>query len=264
MGSDKRQAKTQEKARQLREQARELKQQAREMTRDSGLEERASELAEQATELATRVRESEALARAQAKGSELAGRAREAIQESGLDERAADLGKRVRESERYQTARDQAGERSDKALAAVGGWLAQGPAAKKMGLRAVDRKRTTGKWLLALLGVIAGFAAGAITGARKKETVDELSSIAGRIGQDTPDMGTPAAQKPIADEVRTRLGEDPRTSTLPKLNVNVAEGTVFVRGAVPEGTDEDAIRAVVGTVPGVQDIDLQLTSSASS
>jgi osmotically-inducible protein OsmY len=275
MRSVKRQAKArtknQERAKQLREQARDLKANARELTKDAKLDERASDLVEQAQDLAARIRASEAVAKAQArgedlasKGGELAEKAREAWHDSGWDERAADMAKQVKESDQYQTASKQVGETTDKALAAVGEWISHGPAAEKLGVRPVDKKRTAGKWVLVLIGIAAGFAAGVVIGARKKDTVDEVTSLAGRLGQDTPDIGAPAAQKPIADEVRTRLGEDPRTSALPKLNVNVAEGTVFVRGAVPEGTDEDAIRAVVGTVPGVEDVDLQLSSSTSN
>ncbi len=268
MGSSRRQLKAhkkaQEKAKQMRTQARDLKAEARELTKNTGIDQRAADLAEQAAELAERVRKSDALAVAQEKGGEYASKAREALHEAGVDERAAELARAVRESDQYKVARENAGEATDRALAAVGGWIGSGPAAEKLGVKPASAKRTTGKWLVAVLGVVAGFVAGMVVGARKSETIGEATRLAGRVGQDTPDIGAPAAQKPIADEVRTRLGEDPRTSDLPRLNINVAEGTVFVRGAVPEGTDEDALRAVIATVPGVEDIDLQLTVSTGS
>jgi hypothetical protein len=47
------------------------------------------------------------------------------------------------------------------------------------------------------------------------------------------------------------------------VNVNVAEGTVFVRGPLPEGVDEQAVRDVIAKVPGVTDVDLQLTTTTS-
>jgi hypothetical protein len=37
---------------------------------------------------------------------------------------------------------------------------------------------------------------------------------------------------------------------------------VFVRGSVPAGADETAIREVVAGVPGVTDVDLQVTAGA--
>lgn len=263
-----------ERAGKLREQARELKAQARDLTRDAKLDERVADLVEQAQDLADRARASEGLKRAQVRGGELAAlggemalkardTARESWHDSGLNDRAADLAQRVKESEQYRTASHQGRDAADRALASIGDWLSHGPAAKKLGVRPANKRRSAGMWLLGVLGVAAGFAAGMVMGARKKATVDEFQSVVGRIGQDTPDIGAPAAQKPVADEVRTRLGQDPRTSELPKLNINVAEGTVFVRGAVPEGTDEEAIRAVVGTVPGVEDIDLQLSTRAA-
>ena len=242
----------------LRKQAKELKSQAKTIAKDAKLEERAAELAEQANQLAERVRESEALAKAQATGEELLDKAREQIHERGIDDKAAELAEKVRDSEQYRQARATASEATDKTLASVGDWLTQSPAGEKLGVRPVNKKRSAGKWLLAGAGVVAGFVAGVVAGSRKHETVEELERIASRVGQDTPDLATPADQKPVADEVRTRLGQDPRTSALPKLNINVAENTVFVRGAVPEGTDEEEIRAVIATVPGVEDIDLRV------
>ena len=251
------------KATSLRKQAKELRSHARELGKEAKLEERAAGVADHASDLAHRVRDSDSVAKMAAKSEQLVDKAREQIHESGLDERAADLAERVRKSDQYKKARDSASDATDKTLDRVGDWISHGPAADKLGVRPKSKSRSAGKWMLALFGVAAGFAAGVVTGARKHETVEELERIAGRVGQDTPDIGAPASQAPIADEVRTRLGQDPRTSDLPKLNVNVAESTVFVRGAVPADTDEEAIRAVIATVPGVEDIDLQLATTAS-
>lgn len=245
----------------LRKQAKELRSQAKDVAKDAKLEERAADLAEQVGELAQRIRESDAMAKAQATGEELIEKAREQISDAHLDERAAELAERVRDSDQYKQAMATAGEATDKTLARVGDWISHGPAADKLGVKPKSKKRTFSKWMLAGMGVVAGFAAGVVTGARKHETVEELERVAGRVAQDTADIGAPPAQKPIADEVRTRLGEDPRTSGLPRLNINVAENTVFVRGSVPESIDQEAIRSVISTVPGVEDIDLQLTTA---
>ena len=270
MGMSKRRRKAAEKkVAQLRSQAKDLRQEARKIAKDAGLDERASDLADAAQDLAERVRESDRLARAQergvevaglaaAKGGELAGRAREALAESGIDERAQEVAERVRDSEQYQQARATAGEATDRALKGMGHWLSRGPAAEKLELE--PKRRGPSRRGVAVLALAVGFVASVLAGAQKKATVDEVGRLAGRIGQDTADIGAPAAQKTVEDEIRTRLGEDPRTAELPKLNINVAEGTVFVRGSIPASADQEAIRAVISTVPGVEDIDLQLTT----
>lgn len=63
----------------------------------------------------------------------------------------------------------------------------------------------------------------------------------------------------LVHEVRAHLGRDDRTADLSGLAINVAEGTVFVRGTVPSGFDESVVREVVASVPGVTDVDLQVS-----
>lgn len=266
------------KAAGLAEQARELSEQAREQAREARLDERATELAERVAELAERVRDSEALAKAHVKSSELAERARDKIKDSPLEDRATELAERVRKSETAEQAKVTAQQAkataqrvSDEQLGRLGGWLARGKPAEKLHVQ--PAKRRLPAWLALLVGAGIGYLIGTLTAPKRGEELrhelaqrgtelkDDLAVTAQRVQQDTEDMAAPAAQKPIADEVRTRLGEDPRTSALPKLNVNVAEGTVFVRGSLPAGFDESAIRDVVASVPGVDDVDLQLTAS---
>jgi osmotically-inducible protein OsmY len=73
------------------------------------------------------------------------------------------------------------------------------------------------------------------------------------------DEGTGPAGPALVEEIRSTLDADPRTAGLPGLSINVAESTVFVRGSVPQGYDEASIREVVAAVPGVTDVDLQVT-----
>lgn len=248
--------------------------QARSQMRDTGtgLEERAAELAERAADLAERVRDSAAFTKAQAKGSELADRTRVKLKEAELDQRANELADRVRQSEAAQSTLATAQRMSDEQLSRLGGWLSQGKAAEKLGVR--PARRGLPAWLAALIGVGVGYLIGTLTAPKRGEDLrselaersnewkDDLATTAQRLQQDTADSSAPPSEKPIADEIRTRLGEDPRTAELPKLNVNVAEGTVFVRGSLPAGFDESAIRDVVASVPGVEDIDLQVTASS--
>jgi hypothetical protein len=236
-----------------------------EQTREAGLDERAGEMA----------------GRIQARSRELTSRTREWLSQSGIDERASELASRVRESEPARQARERATKLSDEALARVGQKLATGKAAEKLHLQ--PEKRSRPWWLLALLGVAAGYAAGMLTARKRQQVREDLAGTAGRLSTQAAQPATgaeratgpgletrtgppaddtaPPAQTMIADRIRTRLGEDSRTRELPRLNINVAEGTVFVRGTVPSGFDESAIREVIGSVPGVTDIDLQVTAS---
>ena len=61
----------------------------------------------------------------------------------------------------------------------------------------------------------------------------------------------------IADAVRRELAEDATTTTL-RLEVEVRQGTVFLRGAVDGLEDADNAEAVAGRVPGVREVREQL------
>lgn len=232
--------------------------------------ERAAELAERAgegaqrtaAEAARRLRDSEALARAQVTADELAGRAKGAWHGAHLDERTAELAERVRESEAAQRAADRTRQLSETGLAALGAWLASGPAAGKLG---VKKRRSWPVWLVGLLGVAVGFAAARFTADRSGADIrNDLTAAADRLASRTTGAVDQAASAAgptatvLADTVRVALQGDPRTASVSEVNINVAEGTVFVRGEVPSDVDQDAIRDVIRAVPGVRDVDLQL------
>lgn len=236
---------------------------------------RASDLDDRAEEALDRAKKSDAYK----KGTELAGKAKKKWKKSGFDARASelarqardsDLAKQIRESETTQQARKGAQRFSDEQLERLGEWLTASKAGKKLGIK--PKRRWTA--VLALgVGVGAGWAIGVLTAPKRGEEIrreladqsssfrDDLAKSAERLRQDTDTASAPPAQE-LADQVRSRLGDDPRTADLPKLNVNVAEGTVFVRGTLPGGYEEDTVRSVVASVPGVEDVDLQLTSES--
>jgi hypothetical protein len=220
-------------------------------------------------DVAERVAKAEPVAVAQERGGHLAKEARRRVEDADHDDKVADLSKRLQKSPPAQQAREAKRELANRDLRELaerplseagqraGQRLAGGKAGQRLGIKPARRRWQF--WVLALAGVGIGYGIGVLTAPRRGEVVrDELVRSAERLGQDTADHSAPPAEKPLADKVRTRLGEDPRTSQLPKLNVNVAEGTVFVRGSVPDGFDETVIRDVISTVPGVEDIDLQL------
>lgn len=231
-------------------------------------------------ERAAKVRESEAYA----KGQDIAARTGQRVREARLDERAADVAAKLRDAELIRRALETANTLTDRQLARLGQQLAGGKVGQRLGLRPSKRRFP---WLAAALGAACGYAAGMLTAPKPGEELrGTLSQRVGGLGgptgtagqamgpgleargqggaapgtmaQSTPDLAAPPADKPLEDRIRTQLGQDPRTSDLPSLNINVVEGTVFVRGSVPEDFDSEQIRAVVADVPGVTDVDLQV------
>jgi gas vesicle protein len=179
--------------------------------------------------------------------------------------KADELGRRVAESDAVSTGRENASRRTAQALTGLGAWLATGERGKRLG---ISRSRRAGGigWIMGVIGVGVGYAAGVLTAPKEGREIreklisrggDAFGSVAGRIGQDWDDT-TPPFERPLADKVRTRLGEDPRTADLPSLNINVVNGTVVVRGSVPDNADQGAIADVISSVEGVDDVDIKL------
>lgn len=201
-------------------------------------------LDEKTSDAIDRVRSSDAYHKAQAKADE--------------------LGKRVAESDALAAGRDTASRRTAQALTGLGAWLATGERGKRLGIARSGRSGIG--WVMGAVGVGVGYAAGILTAPKEgRETREQLISrggdafgtVAGRIGQEWDDT-TPPFERPLADKVRTRLGEDPRTADLPSLNINVVDGTVVVRGNVPDIADQGAIADVISSVEGVDDVDIKL------
>lgn len=209
--------------------------------KDLGLDEKTSEAVK-------KVKSTDAYTRAQAK--------------------ASDVSKRVADSDAVTVGRESAGRRATAAAAGLGSWLATGRRGEALGI--APARRSGLSWFFALLGVGVGYGIGILTAPKEgREIRDQLVSRGqperwnGPVGQIDGDQGTlaPAGDPQLADKVRTRLGEDPRTADLPSLNINVVDGTVVVRGALPGDADEDAIRDVVGSVEGVRDVDMEIGSA---
>jgi hypothetical protein len=205
-------------------------------------------LEEKAGEAVGRIKASETYGKAQAKADELS--------------------KRVAESDAVTVGRESAARRTAEMLVSLGTWLATGERGKRLGIARSGRRGLS--WVMGLVGVGVGYAAGVLTAPKEGRQIREqlmsrrggegFDNVAGRIGQEWEDT-TPPFERPLEDKVRTRLGEDPRTSHLPSLNINVVDGTVVVRGSVPESTDRDAIQDVITGVEGVQNVDLKLGST---
>lgn len=263
-----------------------------EKVREAHLDERAAELAAlamaklreteldaKASELAKNTRRMIREAELEAKAAEIAALTRHRIKDTGLDDLAADVVGRVREaaaalqaSDAAQQAAEAARDATDKTLNKVGEWLGDTAVGDRlsdtavggrMGLGSSRRKRPW--WALALLAgaAAAGTAVAVLRGREEAEdpwSGEEFGATpATPAPPPTSSVAPTAADRPLEERVREALGQDPRTAAVPRLNVNVVEGTVFVRGAVDEDVDQDVLRSVIEGVEGVNDVDLQVT-----
>ena len=259
-----------------------------EKVREARLDERASELAAlameklreaeldtKASDLAKTTRKMIHDAELDKRAAEIAAATRGKIRDTGLDDLATDVVARVRDaavalqaSDAGQQAAEAAREATDKTLERVGGWLSDKPAAERLKGTAVGdrlglpaRKRRRSWWAVTLIAgaAAAGAAVAVLRGRSEPEDpwADDLAIIP---GEATSEMTT-SADRPLEERVREALGQDPRTAEVPRLNVNVVEGTVCVRGAVPPNVDQDVLRTVIEGVEGVSDVDLQVTAT---
>ena len=263
-----------------------------EKVRDAHLDERASELAALAME---KLRESELEAKAaelakstrkmirdaelETKATEIAALTRARMKDSGLDDLATDVVARVRDaavalqaSDAAQQAADAARDATGKTLEKVGEWLGDTAVGDRLtdtavggrlGLTSPQRKRPW--WAFALIAgaAAAGTAVAVLRGREQAEDPwagEEFASTTAP-STATPSVAPTMADRPLEERVREALGQDPRTADVPRLNVNVVEGTVFVRGAVGADVDQDVLRKVIEGVEGVSDVDLQVTAS---
>jgi hypothetical protein len=75
----------------------------------------------------------------------------------------------------------------------------------------------------------------------------------GRIGD------VPEQQEEVENRIRTRVGEDPRTADLPRLNVEVNDGVADIRGEVHSEEERQAVEEIASSVDGVTEVRNLLT-----
>lgn len=227
--------------------------------RDAKLDERAANLADLARE---KVREADLDTRA----AELAAAARQKVEDAGLDDRAAEIVARLRDTPVAQQAAGLAGvatltarDATERTLDRLGETLADGRVGDALGLQ---RRRSPRRWpFVVAAAVAAGVAAGVVVFRRQNTELsdDWPGSEFAPAGNAAP---APAVDLPLDGRVREAIGQDPRTAGIAPLNVNVVDGTVFVRGFVGPDVDIEALRSVIAGVQGVTDVDLQVNVTA--
>ena len=224
-----------------------------------------AQVQDRAAAIADRVRD----AKLDERAADLATSAREKVREAELDARAAELAARVRDAavveqvaETAAHVADSARDVAETALERVNDWLVDTKVGDAIGVQ--PRKRRRKPWALLTAGALAaGVAAGLVLFRRRETQADDVwASSESDIGNGLTRSTAPGAALPLEARVREAVGADPRTATMPALNINVVDGTVFVRGTVTSEVDQEALRSVIEDVDGVTDVDLQVTVGA--
>jgi BON domain-containing protein len=71
----------------------------------------------------------------------------------------------------------------------------------------------------------------------------------------------PVQQEEIEQRMRTRLGEDPRTMDMPRVNVEVNDGVAELRGEAPSEEAKAAAGEIASSIEGVREVRNLITVS---
>lgn len=66
--------------------------------------------------------------------------------------------------------------------------------------------------------------------------------------------GVGEAQEELEQRIRTRIGEDPRTASMPRVNVEVTDGVAELRGPAPSQEAREAAGEIAADVEGVTEV----------
>ncbi len=73
--------------------------------------------------------------------------------------------------------------------------------------------------------------------------------------------GVDEEQDEVEQRIRSRVGEDPRTAGLPRLNVEVIDGVAELRGVAPSEDAKSAVGEIASETEGVREVRNLLTVS---
>ena len=66
--------------------------------------------------------------------------------------------------------------------------------------------------------------------------------------------GVGESQEEVEQRIRTRIGEDPRTAAMPRVNVEVVDGVAELRGPAPSQEALEAAAEIAANVEGVTEV----------
>ncbi len=96
------------------------------------------------------------------------------------------------------------------------------------------------------------------TGSEREYSEPSAGPLIGEERRPQADIGTQEQQE-TEQQIRTRLGEDPRTQDMPRVNVEVNAGVVELRGVAPSGQAKMAAGEIAASVEGVREVRNLLT-----
>jgi len=96
------------------------------------------------------------------------------------------------------------------------------------------------------------------TGAERDYSDPSGGPLIGR-SHGTGPAGIPEQQEELEQRIRTRVGEDPRTLGLSRLNVEVNDGVAEIRGTAPSQAAKDAVGEIAASVEGIREVRNMLT-----
>ena len=69
----------------------------------------------------------------------------------------------------------------------------------------------------------------------------------------------PEQQEEVEQRIRTRVGEDPRTLGMQRLNVEVNDGVAEIRGVAPSEEAKAAVQDIASSTEGVHEVKMMMT-----
>jgi hypothetical protein len=69
----------------------------------------------------------------------------------------------------------------------------------------------------------------------------------------------PEQQEEVEQRIRTRVGEDPRTLGMQRLNVEVNDGVAEIRGVAPSEEAKAAVQEIASSTEGVHEVKMMMT-----
>ncbi|MCA1849429.1 MAG: BON domain-containing protein, partial [Actinobacteria bacterium] len=96
------------------------------------------------------------------------------------------------------------------------------------------------------------------TGAQREYSDPSSGPLIGRIHRGRISE-VPEQQEEVENRIRTRIGEDPRTIDLPRINVEVNDGVAELRGPAPSEDVKEAAGEIAASTEGVREVRNLLT-----
>jgi hypothetical protein len=102
------------------------------------------------------------------------------------------------------------------------------------------------------------------TGAEREYSDPSGGPLIGRSHPSEPPPDIPEQQQEVEQRIRSRIGTDPRTTAVPKVNVEVNDGVADLRGEVHSEDERAAVEEIAAGTEGVDEVRNLLTVNPQS